>query len=208
MVWIIINIYLNIKIDIKQMAMFIPYSLITHGLYTGLVSTIGTVTFGTCKLIKSMYSHKNPDVSKVIKELDIERKLKMVQSVINLIHHSSKNNEVKIKLNDLEKTQIFELVSQKQYANKAEDGYKQDISIDFDDPIELSLYYLQQTIQDIHNDLDAINQKVTRYNAKWFKSWRTLNVQSLLDNLILNAKILDLRYDDLIKIFSFLKNKK
>ena len=176
------------------MAMYIPYAILKHGLYSGLIDAVGTVTFGTCNIVKSMYAKKNPDVLLIIKELDIERKLKVVQSVVNAIEHSNETGQTKLKLNDLEKTQIFQTISAK------------NASIDCD-PIEISLKYLKQTIQDINNDLQSINQKMGRYNKKWFKSWRKLNIQQFLDSLKLNAKLLDLRYDDLTKIFLFLKNK-
>ena len=176
------------------MAAYIPYAIITHGLYSGLVSTMGSITIGTCRLVKSLYSTENPDVGLAIKELDIERKLKVINSVISKIKHTSHNGETKIKLNNLEKSQIFEALDNK------------NASLD-DDPIELSLNYLKQTIQDIHHNLHDINEKVNRYNKKWFRSWRKLNVQDLLNSLRLNAKLLDLRYDDLTKIFLFLKSK-
>ncbi len=42
----------------------IPYTLLTQGIYSGLIGTISTVTMGTCKLVTSIYKHKNPNVNK------------------------------------------------------------------------------------------------------------------------------------------------
>jgi hypothetical protein len=172
----------------------IPYTLVVQGIYTGLIGTIGTITMGTCRLVKSMYTTKNPDITKIIIESDIERRLRLIQSVLNVIDHDSKRRANKMNLDDLEKTQIFDLL---------------DANTDFDnDPIELCLIYLHETIQHIHNDLSNINKKVTNHNSKWFSNWRTLNVKSLLESFKLNSKRLDLRFDDLTKISMFLANKK
>jgi len=175
------------------MAYFLAYAVITQGIYSGIISTIGLATMKTCSVIKSIYLHQNPDASKIMTELDIERKLKLIQSVLNTIDHASPQNEARLKLNNLEKTQIFELV-----------GAETDLE---KDPIELCLYYLHDAIQKIHNDLTTINEKVAHHNTKWLSSWRTLFIIPLFDNLKLNSNLLDTRFNDLIKISTFLKNR-
>lgn len=176
------------------MAYFIPYGLLAQGIYTGLIGTISAITMGTCGVVKTIYTHQNPDVTRIIKELDIERRLRLIQSVLNIIDTESKNKIAKVKLNDLEKTQIFELVGSVTNLN--------------DDPIELCLIYIHESIQNIHGDLIDINKKVAYHNSKWFNSWRTLNVKLLLEKLSLDSKLLDSRFDDLTKISLFLANKK
>jgi hypothetical protein len=171
----------------------IPYTLLAQGIYSGLIGTISTVTIGACHVVKSIYTHKNPDVIKLITELDIERRLKLIQAVLNTIDHESKTKIARMKLDDLEKTQIFELV-----------GAETDLD---NDPIELCLLYLHEIIQYIHNDLTAINKKVEYHNTKWFSSWRILSVKTFLENLRLHSKLLESRFDDLTKISMFLKNK-
>lgn len=177
-----------------MMAMLLsfPYTLMVDGIYAGLIGTISMVTIKTCSTVKSIYTYQNPNVSTLIKELDIEQRMKLVQAVINSIDSHSKKI-VKMKLDDMEKTQIFELV-----------GADVDLS---NDPIELCLLSLNEVIQDINNDLLAIDRKVGYHNTKWFSSWRTLNVKSLLDILSMHSKLLDLRFNDLAKISSFLSKK-
>ena len=174
------------------MAFIIP-SILAQGIYTGIIGTISSVTMGTGKLVKSIYTNQNPDISKIIKELDIERRLHLIQAVLNIIDKESKNKLAGVKLNNLEKTQIFEIVNS-----------EADLE---NDPIELCLVYLHEIIQEIHNDLTAINKKVAYHNTKWFYTWRTLNIESLLENLKINSKLLDKRFNDLTKISIFLKNK-
>jgi len=173
----------------------LPYTILAQGIYTGIIGTISAVTMGTCNIVKSIYTHKNPDVIKLLQELDIEQRLKLIQSVLNTIDDQSKRDTAKMKLNDLEKTQIFELIDLEPNLNG--------------DPIELCIIALHEKIQDIHNDLFNINSKVAYHNTKWFSSWRTLNVKALLDNLKLNSKLLDARFKDLMSISKFLScNKK
>ena len=175
------------------MAFLIPYTILTQGIYTGIIGTISAVTMGTCRLVTSIYNHQNPDISRVIKKLDIDRRLMLIQAVLNTIEHTAKHSEAKLKLNDLEKTQVFELV-----------GAETDLS---NDPIELCLVYLHETIQEIHNILSNINDKVEYHNTKWFSSWRTLNVTPFIESLELNSTLLNSRFDDLTKISMFLANK-
>lgn len=171
----------------------IPYTIFAQGIYTGLISIISGVTTNACGMVKSIYTHKNPDVSRVLREMDIERRLKLIQSVLNNIEHTPEYPVSKIKLNDMEKTQIFEMV-----------GAQSDLD---SDPIELCLFYLHDSMQEIHNSLTAINQKVENHNKKWFSSWRTLNIKPLLDNLKLNSMLLNDRFNDLTKISTFMANK-
>ena len=173
--------------------LLLPYTILTQGIYAGIIGTISTVTMGTCRLVTSIYNHRNPDISRVIKKLDIDRRLMLIQAVLNSIEHTAKHNEARLKLNDLEKTQVFELV-----------GAETDLS---NDPIELCLIYLHETIQAIHDDLSAINNKVEYHTTKWFSSWRTLNITSLIDNLELNAGLLNARFEDLTKISMFLASR-
>lgn len=175
------------------MAYILP-TILAQGIYTGIISTISTVTMGTCKLVTSIYTYENPDVIKVVQELDIDRRLMLIQAVLNTIEHTSTRQKAKMKLNDLEKTCIFEMV-----------GAETDLK---NDPIELCLVYLHDIIQKINNDLRIINSKVAYHNTKWFSSWRTLNISSQLNNLKLNSRLLDLRFDDLTKISMFLANRK
>ena len=175
------------------MAALIPYTILAQGIYTGIIGTISTVTIGTCTAIKSIYTHKNPDVKRIIKKYDVKHKLELIESVLKITDHNNKNRFEKMKLNDLEKTQIFEIIESQNNIG--------------DDPIELCLKYLHESIEDIHTNLKEINAKVMRHTAKWFNSWRTLNIKRQLDDLEENIKILDKRFNDFMRISEFLKNK-
>lgn len=172
------------------MAFLLPYTIVSQGIYTGLVSTISMLTMTTCSIVKTIYTHQNPDTNKLIIELDLERRLYLVQSVLNVL---SQKDNYNTKINDLEKTQIFNIMEK-----------KEDLALD---PIELCLKYIHQTVKNINLILKAINDKVAYHQTKWFYSWRTLNVKPLLDTLQMHSKLLDSRFDDLTKISNFLTNR-
>lgn len=173
------------------MALFIP-GILMQGIYTGIIGTISSVTMSTCSLAKTLYTHQNPNVNKIIRSLDIERKLKIITAVIKKI-----DRDVKTEISDLEKTQVSSLVQTTDFLNSS-------IAID---PIELCLKYLHETIREIRKDLIAINKLTIEHNAKWFASWRTLDIDSYVKNLKINSKILDSRFDDLTKISLFLHQR-
>lgn len=173
------------------MAYIIP-TILAQGIYTGIISTISTVTMGTCSVMGSIYTHKNPNVTKILRKLDIERRMKLIQSVLNTIDHQTKIKYNLSKPNNLEKSQIFDMINK-------------DINLETD-PIELCLLYVHESINNIHQCLIKINQKVNYHNTKWFSTWRTLNLDSLLENLKIESKLLDSRFNDLTKISIFLKN--
>src|SRR5437879_6104608 len=82
----IVNIISTIIKIILMAIMFsyLPYGLIAQGIYSGMIGATGTVAIGTCNIIRSLYKHQNPDVNKFIVALDIERRLKLIHSVLNV----------------------------------------------------------------------------------------------------------------------------
>src|SRR5580765_7589123 len=138
------------------MAYLLPF-LLAQGIYTGIITGISGIVIGTVRSVKAIYTHQNPDVTKLVKKLDLERRLLLIQSVLRVINNDAATDNNK-KLNDLEKTQVFESINIEADINK--------------DPIELCLIFLQQIIKEINNDLEAINKKVANHNKKWFSSWR------------------------------------
>lgn len=180
------------------MALSFPYMLLTQGIYSGLITTISTVTMGTCGTIKSIYTHKNPDVNNYIKKLDIERRLTLIESVLKKINpklsHETIDLNVEIKNEltaSLRKSKDIELQIIEDYQKTK-------------DPIELCLLFVHEIIHEIHQNLKDIYKKVSNHDRKWFSSWRTLDVSKQLDRLETNSNILEKRFNDLIEISKFL----
>jgi len=168
----------------------IPYGIITQGLYGGLISGISTMTFGMCKVIKSIYSHKNPDVDNFIKKLDIEYRINLISTILK------KYNKIKtidIKEHICDKSVIFTVVDDRSLTESTK--YRTAA-----DPLQVSLMYLSSVICDIHNDLTLINQQIEYHQSKWFNSWREMNIKKYLDSLETDSHILANRFDDFMKI--------
>ena len=173
--------------------MAIPLFILSEGVCTGVgvISTIGTLAMGTCRTVSSIYNHQNPDVNRIMRDLDINHKLQMIHSVLNRFSLEQKK-VAKVKLNDLEKTQIFEIIE----------------TADVNDPISLCLDHLYLSMQKIHADLAIINDKIKQHNQRWFANWRTLNIKSNLDELREDVKNMSDRFDVFLKITAFFTNRK
>jgi hypothetical protein len=192
------------------MALFLPL-LVVHGIYSGLVSSIGAVTSTACGVVKNIYTHKNPDVTRMIKKLDLERRLVLVHAILNTISKEQPLEEPIIPVGLLEGEEKKETLVNHQVEVEQPSRTKEMIDLmngEITDPIQLCLIFLRQTVQDIHDDLIKLNAKVTRHNAKWFNSWRTLSIQELLDSLSTHSQQLDDRFNDLTKVSSFLTNRR
>lgn len=194
------------------MALFIPL-LVVHGIYSGLVSSIGAITSTTCGVVKNLYLYKNPDVTRVIKKLDLERRLLLVHSILNAVSQEQPLDEALIPSVLLEGAPAPSEPSVNHQLATSEQPSRIKEMIDLmngeiRDPIQLCLIFLRQTVQDIHDDLTKLSAKVARHNTKWFNSWRTLNVQELLDVLTIHSQQLDDRFNDLTKVSSFLTNRR
>ena len=177
------------------MAFFLP-SILVQGIYTGIIGTISSITINTCSMVKTLYTHENPNVNKIIKEIDIDRRLKLIRAVINVINADSiKSNSMT--MTDLEKTQIVNMV----------DSFTANDVGPNDDPIALCLEYLKEIIIDIHSNINEINVRVKYHNTKWFSKWRSLDIDSVISDLKTNSLILDSRFKDLTKISRFLSER-
>jgi len=162
-------------------------SLLSNGIYTGIVSSIGTMTMGIYNTIKSIYSHQNPDVIKQIKTLDIEYKLRLIDSILqnqNLLPIKTTKEHIN------NQSVIFTTV------DKSVSNLSRSCT-----PLEINLVYLSKSIKDIHQILTQINQKILYHQTKWFGPWRALHVTGLMTDLGIHNLILQNRLDDFMKIF-------
>lgn len=182
------------------MVLLVPYTILAQGIYSGIIGTISAITMGTISVIKTVYTHQNPDANRLMKKLDIERRLRLIQSVLDTIDMDTKNENEDIELDQLEKTQILEMV-------KTHNNIAEKINIDTD-PIELCLRFIKETVLQITNILSDMNNKINRHHQKWFYSWRTLDISTYLENLEIESKLLDARFNDLATISTYLARRK
>jgi hypothetical protein len=151
--------------------------------YTAVLSQgINAILFGTFGAIKSIYNHQNPDLNNNLRRLDIEYHLRLISSVL-------KNQS------------YVPIVTVKEHINDQSIVFTTVQGIhSVDDPLEICLIYLSKIVNDIHVNLVLINQKVTYHQTKWGSSYRTLDIDELLNKLETDITILKNRFDDFIKI--------
>lgn len=68
------------------------------------------------------------------------------------------------------------------------------------DPVELALFDLYRSVQEVHSNLRDLERKIAYHRMKWFNSWRTLNIKSNIAILKVNVGILNNRFEDLINV--------
>lgn len=164
-------------------------SLLTQGLYSSLVTGISSMTFGVIGSIKSIYNHKNPNLTNHLRRLDIEYHLRLISAVLK---NQSQTSTSFSKEHIDGKSMIFITAKDKKTSV---------------DPIQISLAYISKIIDDIHQNLILINQKVEYHQSKWFNAYRILDLNSLLTQLEINTNILKARFDDFIKICTIYQAK-
>jgi hypothetical protein len=162
----------------------LPYSMLTQGFYSSLVTGISSMTIGIFGTAKSIYNHQNPDLTNFLKKLDIEYQLRLVGSVLK----SQSRVPIIVRKEHIDNKSIIFTNVTNNYVS--------------DNPIEISLIYLSKIIEDIHKILLQIDQKVNYHQTKWLSSYRTLNIESLLTQLETHSVILKNRFDDFVKLSS------
>jgi len=70
----------------------------------------------------------------------------------------------------------------------------------FNDTLTKIFNYLETILKTIETEIEHINLELDAHSKKWFYKYRTSNCEYLLNNLINHVKILDERFNLLIKI--------
>ena len=70
----------------------------------------------------------------------------------------------------------------------------------FNDTLTKSFKYLELIIKTIETEIENINGELETHSKKWLYKYRSSNCERLLNNLINHVKILDDRFDLLIKL--------
>jgi hypothetical protein len=149
------------------------------------ILTITDKIYYLCGGIKSFcIGSDNCDVKKCLHELDIEFKLKLVDSILKQEIEKINREQEAVMMVDLTSTIIID----------------QDVDIDQSDPLTITLFYLQQCTRNIHNELNIIHYKLSRHKKKWFYSWRNVSIDKHLQNLKENMIILKERLDYFVEL--------
>ena len=70
----------------------------------------------------------------------------------------------------------------------------------FNDTLTKIFNYLETILKTIETEIEHINLELDAHSKKWFYKYRTSNCEYLLNNLINHVKILDERFNLLIKL--------
>jgi len=70
----------------------------------------------------------------------------------------------------------------------------------FNDTLTKTFNYLETILKTIETEIEHINLELEEHSKKWFHKYRSSNCEDLLNNLINHVKILDERFNLLIKL--------
>ena len=70
----------------------------------------------------------------------------------------------------------------------------------FSDTINKALCYINKILKTIENEIKNINLEIEEHDKKWFSRFRVSNCNIMIENLVNHIKILDERFNLLIKL--------
>ena len=71
---------------------------------------------------------------------------------------------------------------------------------DFNESTKIALKHIEDILKKIENEIEEIKKQIKDHQELWFHKFRTPSYKSLLDNLLIHIKVLDERFNLLIKI--------
>ena len=77
-----------------------------------------------------------------------------------------------------------------------------DDASDFNESTKIALKHIEDILKKIENEIEEIKKQIKEHQELWFHRFRTPCYKSLLDNLLVHIRILDERFNLLIKIKS------
>mgnify|MGYP005645602901 CR=1 FL=1 len=99
-------------------------------------------------------------------------------------------------------TQILnkcDLISKVEIINSYVQELHEDAS-DFNESTKIALKHIEDILKKIENEIDEIKKQIKTHQELWFHRFRTPSYKNLLDNLLIHIKVLDDRFNLLIKI--------
>jgi len=72
----------------------------------------------------------------------------------------------------------------------------------FNDTLNKTFQYLENSLKTINNEIKSIDKELNDHKLKWFSKIRSSKYPTMLNNLIKHMKILDERFNLLIKLIT------
>jgi hypothetical protein len=162
--------------------------LLTQGMYSGMIGLVSTMMIRTVTSLQTTYTYQNEDVNKCLQELDIIQRIKLISYTMENIGYTFKMDK-----NNTRKHQDpiygFMIIEKKTR----------------EDPIKLGLDDMAEIIETIEYVVANLSTKLDNHKQKWFRNWRTLLVETELDELRKLSATLDKRFQLLINVATLLK---
>jgi len=132
--------------------------------------TITTTTNNIYSGIDKLLKNDNIEFKKICEDLDIHIKLDIINTFIIDIHNSDTNSS------DTNSNTIF------------------------NETINKTFKYLEDILKTIELEIENINNAILFYEKLWFRQIRKCNYTIIISNLVKHIKILDSRFELLIKL--------
>lgn len=136
-----------------------PYTLLAQGVYSGLLNAFNGATYTAGKVMAMSRSENERMVSLILTRLDLENKISVLKSLIELFSLKEKH----------------ELITQ-------------------------CLISLEQVISNIQSILSDIERKQLKHLNKWFRKWRSINLEREIEILHTYAGVLEDRFKYMMNI--------
>lgn len=107
---------------------------------------------------------------------------RICKSIVSLSDNNYRKYDVKIVLEELDLYAKISVIN----------AILEDVKYD-SKSVNKALSYLHHTLEQLDSLLGSINEEINYHKSKWFSSYRTINIDSLIHKLISLNKILDAR---------------
>jgi len=166
--------------------------------------------------IKDIFQFGNRDVNTSIESLDIERKLRVIDSIINKIHcvmdryerndkddvnKEKKENKKKDVTNNKETKSMEEstssILNESYFVVTDEDTINSKTN-----PVNVTIFYLYDIAQKINREFNNLKRILREHQTTYFAFWRCEDPSPLIRRLKMHSIILDSRKDELLKLLA------
>ena len=159
--------------------------------------SISSIMFNLINIVVITRNLNNKDFNKFIIDLDLDFKLELIQNFLSdmgiiCININQDDNQIILSGNKETELEIITTKLPSQYNNQFKS-------------LSSAIKYLCITLNNIHNLMTNINQKIEYHNTKYFNSLRKLDIEFEMNLIKKEHNILLGRFDLILKIFNCLR---
>lgn len=202
--------------DILNIYYYTSIPLLTCNILFYSITSLSNSITSSQNVFKFIVDHKDCDSNifkKIVTDLDLENKLRIVESLIYDIikKFSNTNEEFELTKKELSKPEIILKTSiDKNDFMSIETNVYSNVLERIDEPIKIAIISTSEIVQNINKIINEINERINNYKISYKKSFISLSLNQELSNLKNQVKLLDYRLQllfELLKIYLPLRNK-